>query len=440
MQQFEKDRLNQQTQRRYLWLRFCNGCKSLRRSLLRPLLLFAYAIPVTGVWLANRERMHLYLENIPYISPAFIFVCRFILFPAVLAGGILLLLILFGTPWNTGRFQNAFYRIGLTNSADETPVLLSKERDKKRENVCIYTFDGVGIPLCEWENKQQRLEAALDLHIVQLKEGKSKRFIQLCAVPASGALGQKIEWRDKYLVADGSTLVLGRSPLGIVTVDLAKIPHILLGGSTGSGKSVLLKTLLMQALKKHMNVSIADFKGGVDFPPVWHERCRMCFDKDALLLLLDELLGELEHRKALFRKVGCANLEDYNRQTGSDLPRYILACDEAAEILDKTGLTKEQRETVSRLENKLAVIARQGRAFGIHLILATQRPDANILPGQIRNNIDCRICGRADTILSQIILDSTAAAEQIPKDAAGRFLLHDGTVFQAFWWSDAALR
>lgn len=98
MQQFEKDRLNQQTQRRYLWLRFCNGCKSLRRSLLRPLLLFAYAIPVTGVWLANRERMHLYLENIPYISPAFIFVCRFILFPAVLAGGILLLLILFGTP------------------------------------------------------------------------------------------------------------------------------------------------------------------------------------------------------------------------------------------------------------------------------------------------------------------------------------------------------
>ena len=77
-------------------------------------------------------------------------------------------------------------------------------------------------------------------------------------------------------------------------------------------------------------------------------------------------------------------------------------------------------------------------AFGIHLILTTQRPDANILSGQIKNNVNCRICGRADTVLSQIILDSTAAAEQIPKDARGRFILHDGTVFQAYWFDDTA--
>lgn len=118
------------------------------------------------------------------------------------------------------------------------------------------------------------------------------------------------------------------------------------------------------------------------------------------------------------------------------MQRYIFACDEVAEILDKTGLTKEQKDKVSLIESKLSVIARQGRAFGIHLILSTQRPDANILSGQIRNNIDCRVCGRADNVLSQIILDSTAAAEQIPKDAAGRFLLHDGTIFQAFWFDD----
>ena len=108
-------------------------------------------------------------------------------------------------------------------------------------------------------------------------------------------------------------------------------------------------------------------------------------------------------------------------------------------MLDKTGLTKEQKEIVSKIESKLSMIARQGRAFGIHLILATQRPDANILSGQIKNNVNCRICGRADTILSQIILDSIAAAEQIPKDARGRFLLHDGTLFQAYWFNDANL-
>lgn len=102
-------------------------------------------------------------------------------------------------------------------------------------------------------------------------------------------------------------------------------------------------------------------------------------------------------------------------------------------MLDKTGMTKEQKERIGLIENRLSMIARQGRAFGIHLILVTQRPDANILSGQIRNNIDCRVCGRADTILSQIILDNTTAAEQISKDKAGKFILHDGTVFQGFW-------
>ncbi len=67
-----------------------------------------------------------------------------------------------------------------------------------------------------------------------------------------------------------------------------------------------------------------------------------------------------------------------------------------------------------------------------HLVSATQRPDANSLSGQIRNNIDCRVCGRADNMPSQIILDSTDTAELIPKDARGRFLLRDGTVFQGY--------
>lgn len=165
----------------------------------------------------------------------------------------------------------------------------------------------------------------------------------------------------------------------------------------------------------------------------------MCFDEDNLSQLLTGIVDELQRRKALFRGNECHNLDEYNKRTGKALQRYIFACDEVAEILDKTGLTKEQKDKVSLIESKLSVIARQGRAFGIHLILATQRPDANILSGQIRNNIDCRVCGRADNVLSQIILDSTAAAEQIPKDAAGRFLLHDGTIFQAFWLDDTEL-
>ena len=75
----------------------------------------------------------------------------------------------------------------------------------------------------------------------------------------------------------------------------------------------------------------------------------------------------------------------------------------------------------------------------IHLILTTQRPDSTILNGQIKNNINCRICGRADNVLSMIILDKTDAADLIPEDAQGRFILQDGTVFQAYWFEDSSL-
>ena len=165
----------------------------------------------------------------------------------------------------------------------------------------------------------------------------------------------------------------------------------------------------------------------------------MCFDEKTLLALLDSYIAELEARKQAFSKSGQPNLDAYNRAMGVNIPRYILACDEIAEVLDKTGLAKEQKEMVGQIESRLSMIARQGRAFGIHLIFATQRPDASILSGQIRNNINCRVCGRADNVLSQIILDSTAAAEQIPKDAKGRFMLHDGTVFQGYWLDEGSL-
>lgn len=105
--------------------------------------------------------------------------------------------------------------------------------------------------------------------------------------------------------------------------------------------------------------------------------------------------------------------------------------------MDKTGLDKRKKELVSKIEYAMSVIARQGRAFGVHLIIATQRPDANILNGQIRNNIDIRVCGRADDVLSQIILDNTDASDKIPKNSQGRFLTNSGILFQSYYFNDA---
>ena len=261
----------------------------------------------------------------------------------------------------------------------------------------------------------------------------------LDTVSAGDDLPEVLKWKDSYLSPKSFVLVLGESYTGPVTVNLAHIPHILLGGSTGSGKSVLLKLLLMQALRKGAEVYIADFKGGVDFPKVWHEKCRMCFTEENLRYTLDQLVAVLEYRKNAFKALGCPNIDAYNETTEQPLPRLIFACDEVAEMLDKTGADNERKKLLAQIENKLSTIARQGRAFGIHLILATQRPDATIIPGQIRNNMDLRVCGRADSVLSQIILDNTGAADQIPKDARGRFITGDGTVFQGYLFDEGQL-
>lgn len=429
----DKERLKKQTQKRYLLLRIKNGYDFVRENKSGRYIILAVYAAVIIFWLFCKSYFD--IEKTDFISPAFIALLK-LFFPLMIIAVAPAVLILLGTPAGSETVSNGLKRIGFTNSAGEIPMLISKETDEKDSSVTVYRFYGVGIPLKEWEDNRQRIEAALNLNIVNLKEGSDKQEIMLYAIRADTSLLKRIVWNGNYLAGSNSVLVLGKSLLGTVTVDLKKIPHILLGGSTGSGKSVLLKLLLMQALKKNMSVSIADFKGGVDFPSVWQDKCKMCFDENELITLLTGLADELQQRKVLLRENNCRNIDEYCRETGKELKRCIFACDEIAEVLDKTGLTKEQKERVSLIESKLSVIARQGRAFGIHLILATQRPDAAVISGQIRNNIDCRICGRADNILSQIILDSTAAAEQIPKDTAGRFILYDGTVFQAYYFED----
>ena len=377
-------------------------------------------------------------ENMELISPMF----RAMMTNAVLAYlliGAAALAIVFVYPFGRKAAHDQLFSIGLVNHAGMAPELLHKRRDEKNPKAVIWVFRNHGIPLQTWEEKRAAIETALGITIAKMSYENGKRRVAVYAVPAQNDLSPLIQWKDNYLRQGSFILVLGESILGSVTVNLAHIPHILLGGSTGSGKSVLLKLLLMQAVKKGAVVYIADFKGGVDFSPVWHRKCNLCFEERELLNVLDLLVSSLNSRKQLLKDAGCVNLDEYIERTGDRQPRYIFACDEVAELLDKTGKSKEEKELLGQIENRLAIIARQGRAFGIHLILATQRPDANIIPGQIRSNLDCRICGRADNVLSQIILDSTAAAEQIPKDAQGRFMLHDGTVFQGYLYDENAL-
>lgn len=376
--------------------------------------------------------------NIPLLSPLLKAAMEHALLAYLLAGAAALLALLL-YPFGRRAAKDQLQCIGLVNHAGVPPDLLRKRRDKDNPRVTVWEFRNNSIPLQEWEKRQAAIETALGLTIVKLAYAKGKSRVLVYAVSAGDDLPEVLKWKDSYLSPKSFVLVLGESYTGPVTVNLANIPHILLGGSTGSGKSVLLKLLLMQSIRKGAEVYIADFKGGVDFPKVWHQKCRMCFTEEDLLYTLGQLVAVLEYRKGRLAETGCPNLDAYNEATGDNLPRLVFACDEVAELLDKTGRSKEEKEQLAQIENRLATLARLGRAFGIHLILATQRPDANILPGQIKNNLDFRVCGRADNVLSQIILDNTSAADQIPKDARGRFITGDGTVFLGYLFDEKQL-
>lgn len=352
----------------------------------------------------------------------------------VTAGMIFLLVYPIGKKMAHDQLEN----IGLVNHVGMAPELVRKWQDKEYSNITVWEFRNKSIPLEVWENKRGAIEAALDISIVQMKYGgNGKARILLYAVSSHTDFPAVLPWHDRLLRKKDAIFVLGQSLLGDVTVDLSRIPHILLGGSTGSGKTVLLKLILMQAVKKSFIVCIADFKGGVDFPKAWHKECRMICEEQDLLDVLSALLDEMQQRKGLFLGTGSSNIDEYNHIANDKLQRYIFACDEVAELLDKSGADKERKELIGQIESKLATIARQGRAFGMHLLLATQRPDANILSGQIRNNMDFRVCGKADSVLSKIILDNTEATH-IPKDSRGRFMLHDGTLFQAYLFDESA--
>ncbi len=343
-----------------------------------------------------------------------------------------------GCPWQSSRIADEFRRIGLVNDADEPPFLISVSRDRKNKRVREYLFDGSGIPLSEFEKMLDEIEAVLDLSVISFCRERGKRRILMRAVPAKGDLPNMVNWNDSMLSPESFVLTLGEGYTGPVTLDLRSAPHVLLGGTTGSGKTVLLKLMLYQCVKKGAKVYIADFKG-LDYSRFFEENCVMCLDWDSTRAALETLMKEKERRLRLFRSVGAVNIDEYNAKTGEDLPRLIFACDEYAQMTAPGSRSKEEKELLYAIENLTASVARLGRAFGIHLILATQRPDADVLSGQIKNNMDHRICGKADATLSTIVLGDGSANDLIPKYRSGRFLLGDGTLFQAYWFNEASV-
>lgn len=347
-----------------------------------------------------------------------------------------LFIMILGMPIKAEKIQKDCLKIGLKDKQNNYPMLLNYWKDG---SVKYYEFYSESISKESFIDKKNELECELNGHIVDIYTEKDKRHIIVKTISSDSKLPNKLEWTNDKLSNKEFVLKLGRSILQEESIDINATPHILIGGGTGSGKSVLMKSILAQCIMKSSKVYIADFKGGLDFSKVWHTKAEIITDVNRFLEVLDKVLSILEERRQLLIDSETRNIVEYNDKTKSSINRIIVCCDEVAEVLDKTGLDKEEKEKIQKVESKLSTIARLGRAFGIHLILATQRPDAEILKGQIKNNLGIRICGRADKVLSQIILDNSEAVDKIRPNDVGVFVSNfvsgDG-VFKAYMIED----
>jgi S-DNA-T family DNA segregation ATPase FtsK/SpoIIIE len=218
-------------------------------------------------------------------------------------------------------------------------------------------------------------------------------------------------------------VVVGESLDGAFSFDLRRDgPHGLIAGTTGSGKSELLQTIVASLAVANrpdaMTFVLVDYKGGaafkdcVDLP----HTVGMVTDLDTHLVerALESLSAELRRREHLLAKAGAKDIEDYteltDRSSGAQpLPRLLIVIDEFA------SMARELPDFVSGLVN----IAQRGRSLGIHLILATQRPSGVISP-EIRANTNLRIALRVtDAAESSDVIGAPDAA-QISKNTPGR--------------------
>jgi len=220
---------------------------------------------------------------------------------------------------------------------------------------------------------------------------------------------------DDKLFKDSSsplTIVLGKDIVGKPFVtDLKKLPHLLIAGTTGSGKSVGINAMILSLLYKNspdqlrllmIDPKMLEFSTYNDIP---HLLTPVITKPKQAIAALNNMVAEMERRYELMAETRTKNIENYNekvkKEGGEHFPFIVVIIDELADLMMTSG--KDVEVSIARL-------AQKSRACGIHLIVATQRPSVDVVTGLIKANLPSRISYRVgQKVDSKIILDQMGA-------------------------------
>jgi len=197
-----------------------------------------------------------------------------------------------------------------------------------------------------------------------------------------------------------------------VVADINKMPHLLIAGTTGSGKSVLINaiisSILFRASPEEVKFIMVDPKR-VELTPyndIPHLLTPVITDVSKVVNALKWATAEMERRYRLFEEMSVKNIGGYNELSGFQaMPYIIIIVDEMADIM--------MSRNAGEVEEAIVRIAQMARAVGIHLILATQRPSVNVLTGLIKANIPARIAFQVTSMIDSRVIIDTPGAEKL---------------------------
>ena len=219
---------------------------------------------------------------------------------------------------------------------------------------------------------------------------------------------------QKIVSKGGLPVAMGKDSGGNASVvDLSTLPHMLIAGATGSGKSVctnsVVASLLLTKPPDQLRLLMVDPKR-VELTPfngIPHLIMPVIVDVDKVNSALQGLMKEMLRRYKLMEETGVRNISGYNAQAEEQMPFLLLIVDELADLMMAGGYDIEQN---------LVRLAQLGRAAGIHLVLATQRPSVNVVTGLLKANVPARVAfAVASQVDSRVILDMVGAERLLGK-------------------------
>lgn len=222
---------------------------------------------------------------------------------------------------------------------------------------------------------------------------------------------KKLLTNDFYNKENGLYFILGQDINGeVITPNLQEMIHLLIAGSTGSGKSITLNSMLISLLNKYspeelkilmVDMKIVELKPYENIP---HLMKPIATKANEAIDLLRFLIQEMEKRYIEFSEIGVRDIEGYNKKTENKLPKIVFVIDELAELMIVSS--NEVDEMIKRLVGK-------SRACGICLVLSTQRPSVDVITGVIKANIPSKIALTTASHIDSTVICGAVGAEKL---------------------------